>query len=79
MIMNSDDDRLILISAFRYALGRATYMPRVVADEIRRQWPNLSESDRNLFKREIKEAIKAGLAGMDCDVFTWEILLNDKN
>ena len=75
MIMNSDDDRLILISAFRYALGRATYMPGVVAAEIKRQWPNLSESDRGLFRREIKEAIDRGMAGMECDVATWEGLL----
>lgn len=75
MKMENDDDRLILISAFRYALGRMTYMPSVICAEIKRQWPYLSEGDKALFQREVKEAIDRDLAGMDIDQRVWAELL----
>ena len=78
MKIETDDDRLVLLSAFRYALGRKTYIPSVIADQIKSCWIDLTESDRNLIKREISEAIERGHAGHKCDVDRWnEILLLD--
>lgn len=71
MKIENDDDRLILIAAFRYALGRMTYMPSVVAGAIESCWPELTEHDRRLIKNEINEAIERGHIGMQCDAATW--------
>ena len=75
MKIETDDDRLVLIAAFRYALGRMTYMPFVVAGVIRGCWGDLSAHDRKLIKREIAEAIDRGNTGMECDVNTWRGVL----
>ena len=81
MKIETDDDRLILIAAFRYALGRCSYMPSVVAEALAQCWPDLTEHDQRLIKREIAEAIERGHAGMDCDVATWRrvLALGEKN
>ena len=71
MKIENDDDRLILIAAFRYALGRMTYMPSVVAGAIESCWPELTEHDRRLIRNEINEAIERGHIGMQCDAATW--------
>ena len=42
MKIENDDDRLILIAAFRYALGRMTYMPSVVAGVLAQCWADLT-------------------------------------
>lgn len=76
MIIQNNDDRLILICAFRYALGRVSYMPSVVAGEIKRQWNCLSNHDRQMFQDEIREAIHHGCAGMDSDVAVWMTILD---
>ena len=75
MKIESDDDRLVLISAFRYALGRCSYMPSVVAGVLAQCWADLTEHDQRLIKREIAEAIERGHAGMACDVATWRRIL----
>ena len=81
MKIETDDDRQILIAAFRYALGRCGYMPSVVAGVLTQCWPDLTEHDQLLIKREIAEAMERGYAGMDCDVASWRrvLALGDKN
>ena len=81
MKIETDDDRLILIAALRYALGRHSYIPSVVAGVLEQCWADLTEHDQRLIKREIAEAIERGHAGMDCDVATWRrvLALGDKN
>ena len=76
MILEDDDDRLVLIAAFRYALGRMSYMPSVISNVIIEQWQHLDLNDRALIKREINEAIQMNNAGMWCDVRRWEKILN---
>lgn len=75
MKIETDDDRVVLIAAFRYALGRTSYMPSVVAGAIRGCWNDLSAHDRKLIRSEIAEAIDRGHAGMNCDVNTWRGVL----
>ena len=81
MKIETDDDRLVLIAACRYALGRMSYMPSVVAGALTQCWVDLTEHDQRLIKREIAEAIERGHAGMSCDVATWRrvLALGDKN
>lgn len=76
MKIEDDNDRLVLIAAFRYALGRMTYMPSVICKVLQDNWKDLTESDRKLIQREIQEAIDRNLAGMSCDVNNWKEILN---
>ena len=69
------EPRIVLICAFRYALGRSTYMPSVIVDEIVLNWDKLTEHDKKQIKDDIKHAIKHDMAGMGCDVRTWEKIL----
>ena len=69
--MKFEDDREILIYAFRYALGRMTYSTLTVSNEIINNWDEISLGDQQLFQKEIKEAIEENRAGMDCDVASW--------
>lgn len=50
-------DRDILIYAFRYALGRRSYAVGIVIGELKRNWKDFPEHDRELVKREIRDAI----------------------
>ena len=75
MRIEDDDDRLVLICAFRYALGRMTYMPGVIAGAILQVWDDLTKADQQLFHREITEAFDRGMAGMGCDMDTWTSVL----
>ena len=49
------DQRDMLIYSFRYVLGRQTYAVSTVTDNIIRNWNNLSDGDKNLFKQEIQD------------------------
>ena len=67
-----------LFFAFRYALGRKSTAPSYVADDIKRNWYILSRSDKERIQQEIKEAIESNRAGMECDIKTWQEILNLK-
>ena len=68
-------ERDILIYAFRYTLGRATYSVSTVVDLLHHNWGNLSSADKELYKREIKEAIDMEQYGMQMDKNAWETIL----
>ena len=53
--LNISDQRDMLMYAFRYVLGRQTYAVSTVVDNILHNWGNLSEGDRKLYQREIRE------------------------
>lgn len=57
--------------AFRYALGRMTYVVDSVASEIERQVSEISSKTLSRMSREIDEAISGKNAGMDMDVDRW--------
>lgn len=71
--MNTNET-IILFSAFRYALGRSTYVVRTVADEIHRRWGELSDNDKRIFVTEILDREKEfgeKALGMKCDREDW--------
>lgn len=76
MIIQSDNDRLILWSAFRYALGRMTYIVDVVAGEIKRNAHRLDSLDKKKMCDEIEEAISRGEAGQNCDIAVWQSVVD---
>ncbi len=75
MKVEDQDDQLILLCAFRYSLGRMTYMPGVVAAKLERHWGDLAEGHRRQIQEEVRESIERGRAGMECDIQVWRRLL----
>ncbi len=69
------DDELVALAAFRYALGRMTYIVSSIVDFLEQNWDNLPAPSQALIHKEIQEAIDQGHAGHDCDVAQWRRLL----
>lgn len=67
-----DVDPIIVFAAFRYALGRSTYITNDVTDCIQRNANALPASDRANMISEIREALLTGQAGMPMDVAAWQ-------
>ena len=61
----------VLISAFRYALGRKSYVTQEIASAITANVANLTREDKQLIVTEITEAIEKDEAGMALDVELW--------
>lgn len=71
------NEEIVLACAFRYALGRMTYVVDSVASEIERQAHRLPRKDLIRYANEIVIAIKDKHAGMDMDVKRWSQLRNN--
>lgn len=76
-------DDLMAIAAFRYCLGRSTYIVGDCADWLIAQWPNIAERAKNVIRRDLEDAFLAddkaradGIdykpLGWDCDRAQWE-------
>lgn len=70
---NLEVDRNILFFSFRYALGRMTYAPSVVIDNIKNNIEKIPDSEIKLYIKEIDEF---GNYGMECDIKTWSNFSN---
>lgn len=70
-----ETDAEILFYAFRYALGRMTYVSSVVSDYIIKHWDLITRHTQDMIKMEIKAAIRMGTAGMEMDVKLWQRIL----
>ena len=75
-------DHLMVIAAFRYCLGRMTYIVGDCASLLIKIWPYLSKETQNIIKRDLEEAFarddedrEAGrdykALGHDCDRAEW--------
>lgn len=69
--LNRTDFRLLILSAFRYALGRMTYIVPVVASVIRESKDKLDSQAIDLIIQEIEDAEKRDGLGMECDIDVW--------
>lgn len=69
--MNSVDTQLLYIAAFRYALGRSSYITAAISDIIR---DNIAVLTENTVKLMIKEIQECENLGMDCDKEVWQYL-----
>jgi len=65
----------LMLCAFRYALGRQSYIVGTVADHLRENWDDINPAWQKLIIEEIKDAINRGMAGMQMDVETWQMLV----
>ena len=69
--LNRMDFRLLILSAFRYALGRMTYIVPVVAGVIGESKDRLDSQAIDLIIQEIEDAEKRDGLGMECDIDVW--------
>jgi len=71
------DSKVVLVCAFRYALGRRTYVVSTLVEEILNNWELLDNHTKNLMKREIVEHKELfGNLGMSCDEDEWKKILD---
>lgn len=77
MNIKLEDPESILSCAFRYALGRRTYIVSTVVSEILNNWEQINPHVLERFKKEIlehKEVYKE--IGMACDEQEWMSIVN---
>lgn len=76
MKLETDDDQLMALAAFRYCLGRQTYIVRSCIDWLRDVWPQLTANSRSVIERDLAEAIQQNRAGTAAiDLPAWAELL----
>ena len=79
MKITKDDDfgGAVLNCAVRYALGRRTYMPGLVMDEIRPMLKDCSERTLWCFDRDITEWLRDGAHAQDDYLMDWTAFRNE--
>ena len=78
LILDFDDvnQDILMVCAFRYALGRRTYVVGSICDILKANWNRMSPIRREFYKNEIREAIDKGWAGSELiDVPEWNSIL----
>lgn len=76
------DDSLMCLCAFRYAIGRMTYVPRHVVEFLETHWELVDTNNRACILRDLEDEIerddrdraqngKYFALGHDCDRETW--------
>lgn len=60
LTLSRTDFEILLISAFRYSLGRSSYVPSVIIDIIENNKEQIRETTLGLFIREIEERKRLG-------------------
>ena len=72
----SGHDHLMVISAFRYCLGRMTYIVGDCADWLIKIWPYLSKETQNIIRRDLEEQFTldddARATGRDYKPLGWD-------
>ncbi len=66
----------LAICAFRYALGRKTYITSTISYLLAQNKDGLTKSTRAVICRDILRAIKTENAGHQCDIESWQKLYN---
>ena len=70
-------DRDVLIYMFRYCLSRKSYVVGTAIEIIQANWNILSDSDRKLIQKEIKEHFElySPAEKYDMDKIAWNVIL----
>jgi hypothetical protein len=69
------ENSAIIFYAFRYALGRKTYVVAEVVNHIVKNWTQIHPCEREAMKNEVAFSISQHTAGMPMDVEQWERIL----
>lgn len=75
MKLKTDEFNDLAICAFRYALGRRTYITAVVSDLLIKYYKELTESSKLTIAKDIYRAFETNNYGMEMDKEEWEKLL----
>ena len=71
-----DDPTLTMLCAFRYALGRRTYVTSCTVGDITKNWDELNKYHQSLIQREIDDYKELhGNLGDSCDEQQWNEIL----
>ena len=70
-----NDDQTMLVCAFRYALGKRTYVTSVVARKIIKLWKEIPKVLQEALQDEITKALNDGKAGDQPDIAEWTQVL----
>ena len=71
MSLSNKDFNLLILFAFRYALGRRSMAPSIVSDLIRKNRDKITEMTRITLVDEIDHGYENHLLGDDCDIQEW--------
>ena len=74
--LSSEDFGKFALSAVRYACGRTSYMPSVVKNVITDNKDYVPSEYRNRIISHISERGNSNQLGYDCDIRTWNALVN---
>lgn len=69
------DTNDLILCAFRYAMGRRTYIVSTIADIIIKHKDCITGNFKALIKKEIQHALDNDEAGMHCDREDWTRVL----
>jgi hypothetical protein len=73
----NDDFNVLAFCAFRYALGRKTYIVDSIIKALIANKHRIPHDRRQRICSEIEHAISKDEAGMDCDVEDWKRLVKE--
>lgn len=68
MKLNNKEFNLLILFAFRYALGRRCTAPGIVCDLIRKNRDKIMKITKITIVYEINDAYEKGLLGDECDI-----------
>lgn len=69
--LNEVDLRCLLISAVRYAMGRQTYMPMAIAEIIKRNLGQCSDTTLQSLANEIRDYATDEMSWRDTELHIW--------
>ena len=67
----------LIVCAFRYCLGRCSYVVSEMCDHLRDHWDEICPAYQDLIRKEIADAIQRDACGMDMDCKEWSQLIED--
>lgn len=73
--IQNDEFHDLMVCAFRYALGRRTYIVSTIAELIIKYKEKLDASAIEVITRDIKRAIQTNNYGMEMDKVEWQKVL----
>lgn len=65
----------LVLCAFRYCLGRRTYIVSTCVDFLLANWDQLDNNTKTLILGETVDALDKGNAGDQCDIDCWNKLV----
>jgi len=65
----------MLLCAFRYCLGRRTYMVNICVENIIKNWNKIGSRLKEILHKEIRQAQSRNQLGDPCDAMDWEKIL----